>query len=391
MSKKGGTRARTKKATIERTTVRVLPPAHFVSKKKKKTRQRRTAPRPRSVFGSRQYECALRNPFLPEAIGCRVPDSYAIPTATYHVRGSLSLTSDATGSIGYLFLPSPCFSALKIDGTDTGMVNFAQNAYARYVLSPTSMANVLTEYRTVAWGIRLVPKDTVFASKGKFYLATVPTTANAPSWNTLETVSAASVGVIAEYTCGLAFNTGTQVARILNLPSVRTFTAQDMMRGEVIVTGLPLSSSFYDFRGTTDRSSMTWNTNQVLADEGVFNNTTGLVNATAGGRKDVASLRGGMAIALYATGLPGATNEFDVEYIYHLEGTPNITTDGGGQLVPSAMKPMIGSTHVVESILAAAHAAGKIVSFLPDPFGSAGRAVAGFADHVSTKMRGLQL
>lgn len=383
--------------TLNSIAASMLPPAGFV---KAKTRRAKTAPkgtrrntkkkggpggtRKGRTESSGKYALALRNPFSTSAMGCRLPDSYSMPTVTYHVRGAITCTSDATGAFSGIFLPSPCFTWIQGLGTNAGSrTAFTNNNTTYYVIAPSTLANVLTEYRVVSWGIRILPKDTVNASKGKWYVSTVPTTANAPSWNTLETVTAAGVDVISEYACGLSTSV---LSNTVNLQSCRTFTAQDLMRGEIMVTGLPLNTSFYDFRGTTDRSSLAWNVGQVLADEGVFNNTTGLVNATAGGRKDIASLRGGMAVALFATGMPASTQEFDMEYVYHMEGTPNISGSGGGQIVPSAAAPLVGSTAVVEKILSAAHIAGSVVSMLPNPVGGIGQMVADFSRGAGTQL-----
>ena len=113
---------------------------------------------------------------------------------------------------------------------------------------------------------------------------------------------------------------------------------------------------------------MTWNTNQSLADEIVYNTAGAVVNATAGGRKDVSSLRGGRGFVVFATGMPASTNEFDVELVYHLEGTPNVAgASPAAALIPSSMRPVIGSTSIVERVLAVASKAQNIVQFLKDP------------------------
>ncbi len=312
----------------------------------------------------RQYEIALSNPFAVEAIGVRVPDSYCFPTVTYHFRSTITPTTNASGLCGMCVLPSPCFSLIGGSGTFGGPTAFTANSGAYYFVAPLDMQTKLTEYRVVSWGIRLLAKDTALASKGKIWIALVPTTNNAPSWNTLNTVTASGTGVISEYTAG--FDMGYLGSSIQNYPSVRVFSLQDLLRGEVQVTGVPLSNSFYDFKGTADRNDVPWNTGQVLADEGVFNNTAGLVNSTAGGRKDIASLRGGMAILIYGSGMPAATNEFDVEVIYHLEGSPNLSSTSGAVtgIVPSAQKVLHGSTSVMESVISAVRTAIPAVRML---------------------------
>ncbi len=326
-----------------------------------------------------QFRLALCDPFNVKAIGARVIDSYTLPTATYHVRGSMKLITNSTGDCIGAFLPNPCFAyvgtgvngggndPLQSNGwskfTENPITTFAASPGGAYLISPTTLNTVLTEYRVVSWGVRFLAKDTAMASKGKVYLAVVPTTENAPSWNTMETVTGTDIS-IGEYTIGMPL---TNIAGIVNLPGVRTFSMQDLLRGEVMVCGTPTNPVFYTFKGTADRSNTTWNTGQVLADEGVFNNTTGLVNATAGGRKDVASLRGGRAVLFCISGAPAATNELDVEIVYHLEGTPNIASANSGQLIPSSMRPSAGSTALVEKAMAVASAASVVFQYITDP------------------------
>jgi len=303
----------------------------------------------------KRFELALANPFNANAVGCRVPDSFPMPTATYHVRASLTATTAADGTFKAIILPAPTFTYITRPvgwGTLAGGTNFTQNATstgtAGYLVAPVALATVLTEYRTVAWGMRLIAKNTAFAAKGKVYVTAVPTTANAPSWNTMETVTASDSNVISEYCCGVDFGGFSAIGAILGIPGTQVFSAQDLLRHEVQCLGLPSGNDFHQFRGTMDRSVLTWASGQVLADEGVFNSSTGLVNATAGGRKDVASLRGGTAFVIYGTGFNASTNEFDIELVYHLEGLPSVAASSTALLVPSATRALVGDTSTVE-------------------------------------------
>lgn len=346
----------------------------------------------RNSTDRKHFKLALTDPFAIGAVGARVVDSYRIPTATYHMRVSLNVTTNSTGGAYFALLPSPCLSAVlpAANGggpTIVGLNDFTQNTQsanapgAKYVVSPSALAQVLTEYRTVSWGVRILAKDTATSTKGKVYVAMVPTTDNAPSWNTMETVTGTQEA-LGEYTIGMPLNS---INAVTNLPGVRTFSMQDLLRGEVMLNPVPTHASFYQFKGTADRSTVMWNSGQVLADEGVFNNTTGLVNATAGGRKDVASLRGGRALIFFATGMPANTNEFDVEVVYHIEGTPNVVSAGvAGTLVPSSMRQSIGDTHTVETLISAASAAWNLFKYIKDPLSSAGgtRAIGLFPEIV---------
>ncbi len=316
------------------------------------------------------FRQALLYPFSPSAIGARVPDSYAMPSVAYHLRTQVSLTNSAQGALIGAFYPSPCLTLQLPTGTQTGLATFTQNTNVHYLTSPSTLATALTEYRTVAWGIKFVPKNTYSSVKGKIVLAVVPTTNNAPSWNTLETVTATDNDVIGEYICGIKF-TGNYATTWTNLPSARCFSATELLDKEVQVVGVPMTAGFYDYKGTTDRSVLPWAAGQVLADEGVFNNTTGLVNATAGGRKDVASVRGGSAILFYLSGGNASVNDFDVDIIYHLEGTPNLTASTGAQMTPSSLRVEHGSTQTVEKALSVAHAAVNVVRTVAAPSSNA--------------------
>jgi hypothetical protein len=306
------------------------------------------------------FRIALRDPFSPGAIGCRVPDAHPLPTATYHIRASLPATTNSSGNIRFMILPSPVFTiiqGLNLGGCN-GYVAFSQNGGAGYLVSPETLSAVLTEYRVVSWGLRILAKDTAFNMKGKLFVALVPTTGNAPSWNTLNTVSATTISIVSEYTAGIDITNNS----CSQLPGAMCYSAQDLLRSNIQVLGLPTGSEYYNFKGTGDRLSLQWASGQVLADEGVFS-TTGLVNATAGGRKDVASLRGGLAVIIEGTGFVASSNEFDVELIYHLEGVPNMGASANA-LVPSSTRPVLGSLGLVEKTISAVRTIAPVIGQL---------------------------
>lgn len=389
-------------------TVVALPPSAFIttkrapgrSQRKKKKNKRlgksadgipnitvrplRTPKRVEGVLTSSdfaQFKLALKNPFDARAIGCRVMDSYVTPTVTYHIRGTINVASNSGGDCYMSVLPSPMVTVLQPSQNGGGpaitgsLTAFTQNTPSAtspggyYAFAPATMADKLTEYRVVSWGIRFVAKDTALATKGKIYIAQVPTTENSPSWSVLNHVtgSQASLG---EYTIGLQLQ---DLNKIPNLPGVRCFSMQELLRGEVMVVGTPTHQSFYQFKGTANYDQVPWNSNQTLIDEGVFSTVSGaLVNYTTAGRKDPASLRGGRAILIYGSGLPASTNEFDLEYVYHLEGTPNMAgTTNYVQLIPSSMRAATGSSAIVEKAISVASQAYVLYQYIRDPLNSA--------------------
>ena len=324
------------------------------------------------------FELALKDPFAAGAVGARVCDSYMIPTATYHLRTAVGVTSSASGQVSCIVLPSPALtliaSTIANSGTYTGLSSFTNNTQgvgfsgAFYLTSPSTLSQVLSEYRVVSWGLRILAKDTATGTKGKVYVATVPTTENVPAWNIFQAVTA-DANSMGLYTVGIA---ESQLASIVNLPGVRCFSMQDLLRGEVLINGTPSHSEFYCFKNTIDSLGTQWSSNNgtVLADDAAYSTTTKtLVNSTSLGRKDPASLRGGRAVLIYATGLPASTNEFDMELVYHLEGTPFVGT--AASLVPSSIRSTSGSTALVEKAIAVASTAKALFRYVRDPLNQA--------------------
>lgn len=286
----------------------------------------------------------------------------------------MTATSSASGNFTAIILPSPCLTLIQASGTIAGSVSgltpFLQNTQTStqsggsYFITPAAMANVLIEYRVVAWGLRLVAKDTATGTKGKVYVASVPTTANAPTFATFNTVTA-DAGSMGLFAAGLDERF---LPSIVNLPGVRCFSMQDLLRGEVVMNGTPAHSDFYDFRSSVDRVPQSWSSGCVVADEVVMNASTGaLINSTTAGRKDPASIRGGRAFVIYASGLPASTNEFDMEIVYHLEGVPQVNAS----LVPSSTRATSGSTAIVEKAIAVASAASNLFKYVRDPLNQA--------------------
>ncbi len=81
-----------------------------------------------------------------------------------------------------------------------------------------------------------------------------------------------------------------------------------------------------------------------------------------------------MAVLIVATGCPASTNEFDVEVIYHLEGSPNLSGSGMAVtwLVPSAQKVVNGSTSLVESVISVVRQTVPAIRMLKDALSSDG-------------------
>lgn len=74
---------------------------------------------------------------------------------------------------------------------------------------------------------------------------------------------------------------------------------------------------------------------------------------------------GGVGIAIYYEGIPVNTSAFQVETIYHLEGTPSITSNSAIAPVPSNMcKPFAGTSNDVEKGMTAVNSVEKAMKYV---------------------------
>lgn len=314
---------------------------------------------PRSISESQAaYRVAIRNPFSPAAIGARVPDSYSYPTVCYHINATLQCTP-VSGNFEIMLLPSPCFSYIVGAGTYSGLPAFSANTTAGYTVSPTIMATYLTTFRVVAWGVRIILKDTQTNTKGRFYCATVPTPRSGVTWGILNANSAGGQVNISSGTVGYVVGTATP-AGVQSLSSCTMFSTQDMLQtGSRAIAVSPSHVSQYEFRGVQD--GVTWGTLGV--GDAVAVNSSGVV--LTDGMHDPVNLAGGAAVIVFGSGMETG-NVFDLDLVYHLEGTPAVQNNGAGTtFAPSAQDVVVGDTNTTEKELAKARNSGQSDFFRP--------------------------
>jgi len=296
---------------------------------------------------------AIRDPFHERALGCRVPDAYSFPTVCYSLKSTISIIAPAGGTVELAFLPSPCFSVISatVPAISGGFVPFAANANAGYLTTPAKIAQFMTNFRIVAWGIRVVLKDTQTLSKGRFYVAMIPAQRSGATAAFYNGSAAASVPAFAANTIGYAL--GTNGTAIQGFSTCQSFTVQDVLQtGSRIMSVSPSHAAQYEFRTTVDANSVNWNPTSNPLDAGGFSNV-GAVNF--GGYHDPVSLAGGAVILIYASGLETG-NVFDIDLVYHLEGTPVVFAASANDILmtPSAQDVCTGSAVTPERELAQA-------------------------------------
>jgi hypothetical protein len=314
---------------------------------------------------------SLKFPFSPSSIGCRVPDPWSFPTQTYHLHGTFVLSSSAFGSGTVSFYPNPILSAVDWSGGAPGIsgsafattpgnpltlsVAASGTGFCQYIQGATSLANlqsVLSDYRVVAWGIKISNLQAELNATGRIIVSCVPVGDEVPDIDVLTGGPAViQQGGMAQRLAGLPASVITS-STMLELPSAFELSVQDLLHGDVEIVGQYTSPSFF-----TLKSTGTSHGQQIMA--GYFDSdaltavaSTGAPSPGGYGYKDPTRMVGGCGIYIYYEGMQFSVNCLQVEYIYHLEGSPAIGSSSNVTPIASVQpQPVVGTTEMVEKAM----------------------------------------
>jgi len=333
---------------------------------------------------SKMFYDALTCPFDPNVLGVQVPDPFPFPTQVYHVHQTtvIGASSNTPGTGCISFLPNPCLSMIdlgQLKGLSGGDKVVISTPFAAYnastaspanaiygAVGPAALADVFADYRLVSWGIKISNLMPELVATGRIIIAQIPLGDTIPSYPAL--VSAlGSQNQISEsiYGIDVAF---LATSNILELPTGFMLTAQDLLHGDVEIGGMYSSADFWDFKTTrvTGVLGQSQQTGQLNAGDDIV--TTGAQGtAWATGYKDLTRCRGGSAIVIFFEGMPASqvSSFFQVETIYHLEGTPNFSSQNNNALVSStARKTSVGTTQNVEQTMAKASKMENVITWI---------------------------
>jgi len=330
-------------------------------------------PRQQAV-GREPFLKALTDPFAPSSLGCKVPDPFPFPTQSYHMHQTSVLgcsTGETSGSV--LFLPSPCLSMIDTHHLTTVSTNsVTTSAMTRLstvstqinygmlgASTPSGMNNLLETFRVVSWGVKISNLQPELSATGRIIIGFVPIADATPSYNSL--IDTGLVANVINPITGIPASVFDS-ANILQLPTSVEFTVGDFLHGDIELVGMYTNSAFWTFKSPVLNGLS--RAGASTGDELVTANSTGTEIFT--GYKDLTRMVGGVAISLYFEGVPASTsNCFQVETIYHLEGTPVISSTAGTSPVPSnTCSPYTGSTLEVEKGMSAVNSVEKVVKFI---------------------------
>jgi hypothetical protein len=341
---------------------------------------------------------ALQDPFHPSSLGCQVPDPFPFPTMTFHVHQTtvLGVPSGAT-SASVAFMPNPVLSMIDLQhsnglsASNIAVYNTPMTTYNSTVTSagsaiygaitPTALNSVYSDYRLVSWGIKISNLQPELSATGRLMVAMIPLGDTIPSYP--ELANATSINYLTPV-FGIS-NSYLDSSDILELPTGFEVTVGDLLHGDLEISGMYTNTSFWEFKSTITTGQ------EIAAAQSGDSFSTSAANAIAQvGYKDLTRCKGGCSIVVYYEGIPtSTTNAFQVETIYHLEGTPNFSYSGNNALVSSS-KPTskVGSTAIVETTMAKASMLSNVITWVnrganflndnKDTIRSIGTAIAAF-------------
>lgn len=304
-----------------------------------------------------KFARVLKDPFAPASYGAQVPDPFPFPTVTHHIHQTSVLGfNGATTSGSALFLPNPLFSLIDLTGalnnntsgatlsavSATGMSRYSSTGATQYNMysacSLNSIGNLYSQYRVVSWGLKISNLQPELSATGRIMIAFVPIGDEIPSYNTFAGYQRTDGSNLQAFT-GVSINALCS-SSVLQLPSALEFTVGDLLRSDIEVNGSYTSPDFWNFKSTQSYASPGTATN--AGDDFIVNSTLGVANY---GYKDPTRMNGGVGIVVYFEGLPAtASNAFQVETIYHLEGQPVLSTTSSSVPIPSTkQEPCIGT------------------------------------------------
>lgn len=287
------------------------------------------------------YYLSLVDPFHVGALGAKVPDQYSCPTVTQTIRGSFTVTADASGNALLLALPNPLVALAMQTGScgDFSTITYGDattrtNGY--WGIDKSGFPSKLDNYRVVGYGIRVTGLSSMTNSSGKFIFGTYPITT---SWSTKDfTVGGATPATNASLTAaqfwkelGVPYNGSTAVpSALVNMPGSRVYSAVEASENIIELCPRLSTPAAMNFRETAD---------SFLG----FDYVSG---STSAGDASYLKIDGYEACYVYYTGGTASTSSFDVEIVYHLEGKPSLNT-GATQAV-LAIQP--SASHTVSPV-----------------------------------------
>jgi len=280
---------------------------------------------------------ALHRPFADEALGARVPDMFSAPTVTYHTKGTVTVASNVSGIASVLISPNPLLGL--VDMTTDSVASTSMYRYSSSSqYAATSLVNLqgaFSTYRVVGMGVRIKCLIAPTTAIGRIIVAPFNVSSGGPGPASLTGIGWQNQQIA--QLLGSPFQgsstTSGLPSTIIELPCSQEYTLQDIITNTVEFWSKPVGPGAFEFHNTYNNvniagASTYTSSNSVTA-------VAGTISASVSDLEDVSSFKGWQGLLIRGEGLSEEVTNFEVEYIYHFEGTPAVPTTTSGQIVPT--------------------------------------------------------
>jgi len=219
-----------------------------------------------------------------------------------------------------------------------------------------ALAGLFTSYRVVSWGVKVSNLQPELTATGRLMYAYIPLGDTIPAASDLTNMQVSPLPIMTGIPAAVLNSSA-----ILDLPTAAEFTVGDMLHGDLQLSGMYTNSTFWSMKNTI---SVATNGTNYMGDE-LSILGSGVVST---GYKDDTRCVGGCAIVFYYEGIPlasGLSSAFQFETIYHLEGSPALSTNTASVPVPSTkMKSNTGPMLAVESSMVVASNENNVIKWI---------------------------
>lgn len=168
------------------------------------------------MVGLPQFTLAQVDPFSPRAFGAKVPDEANMPSAVAFSRDLVTLNTQATfAGAGYVFRFDPANYVVSAVPTSTTSWTWPTFAAGNSPVSNQAALNTNFDLvRTVAFGIKIVTRQSAFSAAGFIHIA-----------------------LVSESLTGTSYSYPTTVSQMEYAPAYRRIPIADLIEDEIIVPG----------------------------------------------------------------------------------------------------------------------------------------------------------
>jgi hypothetical protein len=344
-----------RKGTKKVTTTKRISVVKSSSLKKKKTPKSLTL-RKQVFSNTESYRLALTDGFNPKAIGARVPDMYSYPSSTYKLKGTFALQSNASSNCSCILTANPFLSVIDLTtstiATTQPMYQYTTSNWVYAVAHPQTTWNSVANFRVVGVTYRIRNQLPVNTCTGRMITGTVPTVPMDLSINNLisyQVTNGALLNKLLGFSESTSANltTGVGTSTILNLPSSKDISLQQIMGNSIQFSAKPVSPDAFDFITTDPNGDI--NSTQSTGQEALTTSATGaLVNVSS---SRTLGNGGWDSLLINFEGVPASSTIAYVDYVFHIEGTPQTAQQSATVPVPDTSVPSHVDINGFNSIL----------------------------------------